>query len=385
MAAGKSATDFDLIIAGASFAGLVAARSAALRGLSVAVLERKRDPGENLHTTGILVKEAARALDIPAELTRPLGAVRLYAPNLRAIDLAAPGYYFLASDTGPLLRWLADEAARAGAQMLLDTPFRGAAYDGEVLRLDRPNISTRYLIGADGARSRVAEAFGLGRNARFLRAAELEFPLEDFSGMEALHCFIDASLAPGYIAWAVPGVRALQVGLARSGKGPLDLEALVVKLKNAGLLRGTARAGERRAGLIPAGGLRVPFAAPRVLLIGDAAGLVSPVTGGGIFNAIHFGRQAALAVADHLLLGAPEPSRVLAPALPKYRLKGMLRRGFDLGAPDFLPNLLLATPPFRAFARALYFHERGAKALAPADRYCRTADAGLKRKALLVS
>jgi flavin-dependent dehydrogenase len=378
-------TDFDLIIVGASFAGLVAARSAALRGLRVAVLEKKRDPSEKLHTTGILVKEAARALDIPAELTRPIHSVRLYAPNLRAIDLAAPGYYFLASDTGPLLRWLAAEAARAGAMLLLDQPFMGATYDGEGLRLASPDITTRYLIGADGARSRVAESFGLGRNRRFLRGAELEFPLEDFDGAEALHCFIDGQLAPGYITWAVPGVKSLQVGLARSGKGPIDLQGLVVKLKAAGLLAPDAQSGEGRAGLIPAGGLRAPFAGRHVLLIGDAAGLVSPVTGGGIFNAFHFGRQAALAVADHLLLDAPEPSRVLAPDLPKYRLKGALRRGFDLGVPDFLPNLLLATPPFRAFARALYFHERGAKALAPADRYYLAEGTALKKRATLVS
>ena len=50
---------YDLVIVGASFAGLVAARTAAMRGLSVAVLEAKPEAGHRVATTGILVKEAA--------------------------------------------------------------------------------------------------------------------------------------------------------------------------------------------------------------------------------------------------------------------------------------------------------------------------------------
>ena len=69
---------YDLIIVGASFAGLACARTAALRGLKVAVIERKSDPGDQVRTTGILVKEAAEDTDVPAELTRRIRGVRLY-------------------------------------------------------------------------------------------------------------------------------------------------------------------------------------------------------------------------------------------------------------------------------------------------------------------
>jgi digeranylgeranylglycerophospholipid reductase len=55
----------DLLIVGASFAGLVAARTAAMRGLSVVVLEAKDDAGARVATTGILVKEAAEEIDVP--------------------------------------------------------------------------------------------------------------------------------------------------------------------------------------------------------------------------------------------------------------------------------------------------------------------------------
>ena len=105
---------YDLVIVGASFAGLVAARTAAHRGLKVAVIDAKKEPGARVRTTGVLVKEAVDDTDIPSALTRKIPGVRLYAPNNRHIDLFAPGYYFLATDTPAIMRWLAREAARAG-------------------------------------------------------------------------------------------------------------------------------------------------------------------------------------------------------------------------------------------------------------------------------
>ena len=116
---------YDLVIVGASFAGLIAAKTAAMRGLSVAVLEAKPDAGHRVATTGILVKEVTDDIDIPHTLTRRVHGVRLYAPNITHTDLFAPGYFFLTTDTAALLRWLASEAMRAGAHILYRTRFEG--------------------------------------------------------------------------------------------------------------------------------------------------------------------------------------------------------------------------------------------------------------------
>src|SRR5437879_7110728 len=111
--------DNDCVIVGASFAGLACAIALARAGMRVTVLEKKADAGEKLHTTGIIVKDAidqAAILDrLPAQLVRRVGGVRLYAPNLRHVDLAAPGYYFLTTDTPEVMRWLAARAEEAGA------------------------------------------------------------------------------------------------------------------------------------------------------------------------------------------------------------------------------------------------------------------------------
>jgi digeranylgeranylglycerophospholipid reductase len=94
----------DLLIVGASFAGLVAARTAAMRGVDVVVLEAKPDAGAGVATTVTLVKQAAEEIDLPHELTRRVHGVRLYAPSLEQIDLFSPGSFFLTTDTASLLR-----------------------------------------------------------------------------------------------------------------------------------------------------------------------------------------------------------------------------------------------------------------------------------------
>jgi flavin-dependent dehydrogenase len=153
--------DFDVVIVGASFAGAACAIAAAQRGLRVCVLERKRDPGEKLRTTGIVVKEAAeRTLlhRLPAGMTRRIEAVRLYAPSLKQVALAAPGYYFLSTDTPAVMRWLAEQLRAHGVDLRLGCAFTDAARIADGWQVQGAG-STRYLVGADGARSRVARRY----------------------------------------------------------------------------------------------------------------------------------------------------------------------------------------------------------------------------------
>jgi len=208
--------DFDLVIVGASFAGASCAIAAAQRGLRVCVLERKRDPGDKLRTTGIIVKEAAEQTllnRIPPHLTRRIGEVRLHAPSLRQIALAAPGYYFLTTDTPGVMRWLAEQLRSHGVDLRLGTAFtRADRFDDgwDVAGVGR----ARFLVGADGARSRVAERCGLGHVRQFLYGIEYEFPGARLAHDDALHCFISKRHAPGYIGWIAQNPTGVQAGLA---------------------------------------------------------------------------------------------------------------------------------------------------------------------------
>ena len=369
---------FDLVVVGASFAGLAAARAGALAGLRVLVLEKKQSAGTRLHTTGVIVKDAIDEIawlhEVPPGLVRRIDGVRLYAPNLRHLDLHAPGYYFWATDAPALLDWMVASVRASGAEVRLETLFTGAQpapgggwriplASGEVLE-------TRYLIGADGPFSRVAKALGLSQNREFLFGVEHEYADADME-RNYLHCFLDRQLAPGYIGWAIAGVGAAQVGLARrvlpgAGHGRLKLDALLEKTAHQVRPFGAVRSV--RAGMIPCGGLLERVARPGAMLVGDAAGMVSPATAGGIHTALLHGHEVGAAVADFVQGRCPDPAEWLPRRFPRFRAKRALRRFFELTQSDWMYDKLLGTSAMRHVAEWVYFHAKGGAPLQAAEQ-----------------
>ncbi len=356
----------DCVVVGASFAGLASAYALARSGLHTVVLEKKRDVGEKLHTTGIIVKDAIDQIALldclPATLVRRIPGVRLYAPNLTCVDLDAPGYYFLATDTPAVMRWLAGQAEAAGAHIALGSVFKDAGRLQSGFDLGAHG-TTRFLIGADGPHSRVARALALGSSSRFLAGVEYEYAHQDIGDPDRLHCFIDRRIAPGYIGWVLEGVHGVQAGLARrqgraTWKPDEAMAAFLEKIAPVIDLRDLTPSGVR-AGLIPCGGVVSPVAASRVLLVGDAAGMVSPVTAGGIHTALKHGLAAGNGVADFLRGKTEDPSASFARSYPSFRLKSALRFLFDRFQSDTAFNLLLATRAMRSAAGIIYFHHKG--------------------------
>ncbi|WP_372013796.1 NAD(P)/FAD-dependent oxidoreductase [Pseudoxanthomonas sp. 10H] len=355
----------DLIVVGASFAGAACAIAAAQRGLHVCVLERKHDPGEKLHTTGIIVKEAAEQTllgRLPPAMTRRVDQVRLYAPSLKQVALAAPGYYFLTTDTPAVMRWLAAQMRGNGVDLRLGCAFTSCTRRGEGWDVDGVGHA-RYLVGADGARSRVARHCGLGQVRQFLYGIEYEFPGATLAHPDALHCFISRRHAPGYIGWIAQNPTGIQAGLAlrhdpARARIP-DIDAFLLRVGHAGGLPRLLRPGTTRAGLIPCSGPVFDLARDGAILVGDAAGVVSPVTAGGIHSAWEHGWAVGCAIAARLRDGGPAPEQAAIAAAPRFRFKRALRWAYDRLPFDWPFDLLLQTPPLRWAAEQVYFHRHG--------------------------
>jgi len=115
-----------------------------------------------------------------------------------------------------------------------------------------------------------------------------------------------------------------------------------------------------------------------VTLIGDAAGLASPATGGGIRYALHYGRRAAQLAADHLLHFGPPPEIVLAKELPRFGLQHAMRFALNLVPPNSLISAAFGTPAMGWLAQHIYFRRRGGQGVSFADFEARLA--GLEGK-----
>lgn len=365
METASSAYDWDLVVVGASFAGAACALAAAQYGLRVCVLERKADPGARLHTTGIIVKEAMEQTwlrRVPDALVQRVEHVRMYAPNLRSVLLAAPDYYFMTTDTPNLLRWLASELRASGVALRLGQSFTHARREGVGWQVEGVGRA-RYLVGADGATSRVADRTGLGRVRDHLYGVEQEFAGVVLPEAGALHCFASRRFAPGYIGWVAQNPTGVQVGLAlrhdpARARQP-DREGFLAHVRDAVGLPASAQAGATRAGLVPCGLPDGPITAPGVILTGDAAGIVSPLSAGGIHSSWRHGWTVGDAIALHLRGQGPAPESVAAGAAPRFRAKRVLRWAMDHLQMDWPLDLALQSGAMQRVAEQIYFHRRG--------------------------
>ena len=352
--------DFDAAIVGAGLAGLQCARLLAARGHSVALIERKRSIAGPIHTTGIFVRKTWEDFALPPEqLGRGIRDVFLYSPSGRTLHLTADNDEYRIGRMDWIYTYLLDQCSRAGVQWFPATEITGHfVIDGGVrLSLNRGRtLSTKYVIGADGARSSVARRFDLDCNTEMLVGLEDIVAVSD--DQPALHCYLDPRLAPGYIAWVAQEGGEAHVGVAGYGHSFNPAAALAEFRRRAGLEHN--RVLERRGGLIPVNGILSHIANENALLVGDAAGAVSPLTAGGLDGALRLSTHASEVVHAYLETRDPEVLRAYDGSRFRSRFlaRRWMRRLLKSVRYSFLADAavtMLSVPPFRALAAHVFF------------------------------
>src|SRR5690242_6648052 len=158
----------DIAVIGAGLAGLRTAQRLAERGAKVLLIDRKESLAAPVQTTGIFVRKTWEDFDLPDEqLGAPIRDVFLYSPALRCLHLAADRAEFRIGRMQWISASMLDACARAGVRWIPAARF--TAFDGERVTVTRrgrrETHRARFIVGADGARSRVASLLGLDRNA----------------------------------------------------------------------------------------------------------------------------------------------------------------------------------------------------------------------------
>ncbi|MEO0642138.1 MAG: geranylgeranyl diphosphate reductase [Pseudomonadota bacterium] len=311
-------TIYDAVVIGGGPSGATAASDLARKGHSVLLIERG---GRIKPCGGAVPPRLLEDFDIPKSLlVARARSARMIAPSGRAVDMPVGeiGYVGMV-DREEYDEWLRERAASDGAERLT------ATFD-KIERDDKPHplvtfrrerggpieaVRARCIVGADGARSAVAKQ-ALPNASRvkcvFAYHEIIKSPANDgadwnLDAYDPDRCdvFYQGRLSPDFYAWVFPHGETASIGVGSANKG-FSLRGAVAQMR--GDLRLDRCETVRREGApIPLKPLKKWDNGRDVIVAGDAAGVVAPASGEGIYYAMVGGRFSAEAASEFLATG----------------------------------------------------------------------------------
>jgi geranylgeranyl reductase family protein len=286
----------DVVVVGGGPGGLFAGEVLAKRGARVAVFEEHDAVGAPVHCTGVLAADAMSGLNLPREaILNPLSTVRFVAPNGHFFEYTTSSTEAIVIDRQVFDHALFTAAARAGAAVHRSTRIETISTEPDGVSITTSTgdrLRSRAIVLACGANYAFQRRLGLGFPRVFLQSAQMEVPSGSPGDVEV---HFGTSIAPKGFAWAVPVERPhgtfARIGVMAERDVGVSFERIYARVAERWQLRRPEGSVPRRR-MLPLAPIPCTYA-ERTLVVGDAAGLVKPTTGGGIYYSIVSGQIAA--------------------------------------------------------------------------------------------
>ncbi len=309
---------FDVVVVGGGPAGATAAHTLAQRGLSVMLLDRA---GRIKPCGGAIPPRLIKDYAIPDHLlVAKAKSARMIAPSDHKVDIPIDNGFVGMVDRAEFDEWLRERAARAGAVRRIGT-FDKLSRDADGVSVvhyqarersqrgegSPAQVRARSIIGADGAKSQVARQAGVdgAKDTQYVFAYHeiVKAPAIKPAGYDGTRCdvYYQGQLSPDFYGWVFPHGDTLSIGTGSADKGFSLRHAVGLLREASGLAQ--AEVLRREGAPLPMKPLKRWDNGRDVVLAGDAAGVVAPASGEGIYYAMYGGELAAHAVEKLLHTG----------------------------------------------------------------------------------
>ncbi|HWQ66328.1 MAG TPA: NAD(P)/FAD-dependent oxidoreductase [Methanospirillum sp.] len=276
---------WDVVVVGAGPAGSAAAADCASAGLSTLLIEEQAHIGFPVQCAGLLSCSAFSECRVTnrSVLNTVSGAVVSAGSASCSFDAGQIKAYVV--DRGMLDQEMGWTAANAGAEIQLKTGAHSVDIRNKVLKTRGvagiQEIRYRVLIAADGPRSTISRAAGLDRAPVYLSGLQCDIPYD----MEQQKVAIFPNASPEFFGWVIP------MGKGRARIGMCGISGVRELFER--FIRPFGRSGVHYvSGTIPIGTLPKTFS-DGLMVVGDAAALAKPTSGGGVYTGIRSARHAA--------------------------------------------------------------------------------------------
>jgi digeranylgeranylglycerophospholipid reductase len=278
----------DVVVVGGGPGGLHAARRLASRGVEVTVLEEHDTCGTPVHCTGILARDAFDEFGLSrASILNEVTTARFVSPRGSDVVHRTQAVEAVVIDRARFDQELALDAVRCGAAVRFGTRVRAISIDSGHVSVDvggAEPVRARACVLATGGRYALHRPLGLDLPDHYLHTAQRELPAAR-PGVVEVH--FGRGLAPGGFGWVVPvwrGDRAFaRVGVMAESRAPDHFARMIDRVSERWGLEGVREPPRQK--ILPLSSIAQTFR-DRLLVVGDAAGLVKPTTGGGIYYSL---------------------------------------------------------------------------------------------------
>ncbi len=331
---------YDVVVIGGGPSGATAAEDLARAGKRVAMIDRA---GRIKPCGGAIPPRLIRDFDIPdSQIVAKINTARMISPSQRRVDIPIEGGFVGMVDREHFDEFLRARAAHAGADRHTGT-FRRIERDNGTTRViyrdkasrEEVALETRLVIGADGARSDVARAEVPGGDTipYVIAYHEIIKSPGKRGEYDPARCDViyDGAISPDFYGWVFPHGDQASVGMG-TGKDGVDLKKATADLRAASGLS-DCETIRREGAPIPLKPLDRWDNGRDVVLAGDAAGVVAPSSGEGIYYAMAGGRVASTAAAACLASGRAKDLRLARKVFLKshgsvFRILGAMQNAY---------------------------------------------------------